>query len=77
MWVALSLVLLLSPPEAAHQPPLLVVVEAHAREAVEASALRDAIAREPGLQVLSPAEDPGYERNYLGAASVGLRCPLH
>ena len=57
MIVALPLVLLLSLPEANDQKPLLIVVEASAGEVVEASALRDAIAAELGMRVLSPAEE--------------------
>jgi hypothetical protein len=57
MMLVLPLILLLSLPEAKTQEPLLVVVEASAGESVEATALRDAIARELGMRVLSPAEE--------------------
>jgi hypothetical protein len=51
------LVLLLSFQDMKNQEPLLVVVEASAREVVKGDSLRDAIARELGVRVLSPAED--------------------
>ena len=57
MLVALPLVFLLSLAEAKDQEPLLVVVEASAKEVVEATALRKAIAAELGIRVLSPADE--------------------
>jgi hypothetical protein len=60
MTIVLPLLLLLSSPEAASQEPLLVVVESSGG-AVDASALRDAIGRELGVRVLSPAEEEPME----------------
>src|SRR5512133_3780638 len=61
MTVVLPLLLLLSSPEAASQEPLLVVVESSGGVAVDASALRAAIARELGVRVLSPTEEERME----------------
>jgi hypothetical protein len=60
MTAVLAMVLLLHTSTAQGQQPLLVVVEAGADEVVEVTVLREAIAHELGVRVLSPADEaPG------------------
>ena len=57
MLVAFPLVFLLSLPVAKNQEQLLVVVEASPKEVVDSAALREAIAAELGMHVLSPVDE--------------------